>query len=176
MFCLTKKRTLAVVFFSLLLTACSQSSNRNVPVTKSVGKTKLYQTAQPVSLSDQQAVLAKLSAQEQAWRGTRYRIGGTSKKGVDCSGFMQVTFKELFGISLPRMTVDQAKVGRKVAKSELKAGDLVFFNTGRGPNGKHVGVYNANGQFLHASTRGGVIYSSLTSPYWSKTYWQARRL
>lgn len=176
MFCLTKKRTLAVVFFLLLLTACSQSSNRHAPVTKSVGKTKLYQTAQPVSLSDQQAVLAKLSAQEQAWRGTRYRIGGTSKKGVDCSGFMQVTFKELFGISLPRMTVDQAKVGRKVAKSELKAGDLVFFNTGRGPNGKHVGVYTANGQFLHASTRGGVIYSSLNSPYWSKTYWQARRL
>lgn len=89
---------------------------------------------------------------------------------------MQVTFKDLFGIDLPRTTTEQAKAGERISKDELRTGDLVFFKTGRGPNGKHVGVYVKNGQFLHASTKGGVIYSDLDSPYWSKAFWQARRL
>lgn len=126
--------------------------------------------------SNGQSNIARLSAYQKSWRGTRYRLGGTSRKGVDCSGFTQATFRDLFGIQLPRMTVDQAKKGRKIPKSQLQAGDLVFFNTGRGPNGKHVGVYVKNGQFMHASSKKGVIYSDLNSPYWSKTFWQARRL
>lgn len=127
-------------------------------------------------LNDPIMVISSLSEQQREWKGTPYRIGGTTRSGVDCSGFMQVTFRELFGIHLPRMTVEQAKVGKRVSKKELRTGDLVFFNTGRGPNGKHVGVYVKNGQFLHASTKGGVIYSDINSPYWSNAYWQARRL
>ncbi|RDE73008.1 endopeptidase [Haemophilus sputorum] len=169
-------KVLALATFSVILTACSSSTNQNVkgPIKAKAG---IFKTNRVISnLDDQIMVIANLSEHQQEWQGTRYRIGGNSKSGVDCSGFMQITFRDLFGIDLPRMTVDQAKEGTKISKSELRTGDLVFFNTGRGPNGKHVGVYVKNGQFLHASTKGGVIYSDMDSPYWTKTFWQARRL
>lgn len=156
------------------LTACSTSTTQPQTV-----QSKIFNRAadnNKVSLSNAAMVQAHLAQRQTEWKGTRYRLGGNSKKGIDCSGFTQLTFKELFGISLPRMTTEQAKVGKKVEKSELQAGDLVFFKTGRGPNGRHVGIYVKDGTFLHASTKGGVIYSKLSSPYWSKTYWQARRL
>ena len=162
-------KVLALATFSVILTACSSNSDQNVkgPIKAKAG---IFKTNRVISnLDDQIMVIANLSEHQQEWQGTRYRIGGNSKSGVDCSGFMQITFRDLFGIDLPRMTVDQAKEGTKISKSELRTGDLVFFNTGRGPNGKHVGVYVKNGQFLHASTKGGVIYSDMDSPYWTKT-------
>ena len=63
-----------------------------------------------------------------------------------------------------------------IEKEDIQTGDLVFFKTGRGPNGYHVGIYVKEDKFLHASTKGGVVYSSLNSDYWRKTYWQARRI
>lgn len=169
--CISK---LALVSVAAILTACSSSDSVRVsgPIKAKAG---VYRTNQ-ANLGDPIMVMANLSEHQQEWKGTRYRLGGTSKSGVDCSGFMQITFRDLFGIDLPRTTTEQAKEGTRVSKSEIKTGDLVFFKTGRGPNGKHVGVYVKNGQFLHASTKGGVIYSDLDSPYWSKTFWQARRL
>lgn len=169
-----------IAVFGLILAAClglSACSSAPEPK-KSAGSSRIFNKVQNrnISLADPSTVQAYLAQRQTEWKGTRYRLGGNSKRGIDCSGFTQLTFKELFGISLPRMTTEQAKVGVKVAKSDLQAGDLVFFNTGRGPNGKHVGIYVKDGQFLHASTKGGVIYSSLNSPYWSKAYWQARRL
>lgn len=163
---------------TLILTACAGSStsyskHKNAPFSSEARQAK---SQYKVSLSDPIMAISRLSEHQQEWKGTRYRLGGTTKRGVDCSGFTQLTYRELFGINLPRMTVDQAKAGRKIAKSQLRTGDLVFFNTGRGPNGKHVGIYVKGDQFLHASTKGGVIYSSLNSPYWSKAFWQARRL
>lgn len=165
---------LMLVSAAAILTACSSTPSKTSH-SNSKQVNKIYRTNR-ASLDDPIMVIANLSEHQQEWKGTRYRLGGTSRNGVDCSGFMLVTFRDLFGIDLPRMTVDQAKVGTKISKHEIKTGDLVFFNTGRGPNGKHVGVYVKNGQFLHASTKGGVIYSDMDSPYWSKAYWQARRL
>lgn len=163
------KRWLSVAGFIAsisILSACSSTTSNS----KRVG------TGHYSDLSDPIMVIDRLDAQQQQWKGTGYKLGGNTKSGIDCSGFMQVTFKDLFGIKLPRTTNEQAKSGKQIAKSELRPGDLVFFKTGRGPNGKHVGVYVKNGQFLHASTKGGVIYSALNSPYWSKAFWQARRL
>ncbi|MGC7590194.1 C40 family peptidase [Bisgaard Taxon 46] len=128
------------------------------------------------SLNDPIMAIALLSEQQREWAGTPYRLGGQSQRGIDCSGFVQKTFLERFNIKLPRMTVDQAKYGQLVSKGDIQTGDLVFFKTGRGPNGYHVGIYVKDDLFLHASTKGGVIYSSLNSPYWSKKYWQARRI
>ncbi|TDQ59030.1 putative lipoprotein NlpC [Mesocricetibacter intestinalis] len=127
-------------------------------------------------LGDPIMVIALLSEQQYEWAGTPYVLGGQSRRGVDCSGFVQTTFMHRFNVALPRMTKDQAKAGVYIEKEDIQTGDLVFFKTGAGPNGYHVGIYVKEDKFLHASTKGGVIYSSLQSPYWRKTYWQARRI
>ncbi|WP_301098947.1 NlpC/P60 family protein [Otariodibacter sp.] len=158
----------------LTLVGCSSTVDRQVS-SHNVKRVNSYPLSQG-NISDPIFVISGLSDQHQEWKGTRYVLGGTTKNGVDCSAFVQLTFRQLFGLNLPRMTKDQAKEGNKVSKSNLRPGDLVFFKTGRGPNGYHVGIYAQNGKFLHASTKGGVIYSDLNSPYWSKTYWQARRV
>lgn len=118
-------------------------------------------------------LLDKLMAQYKEWKGTRYRMGSHSKSGTDCSGFVLMTFREQFGIELPRSTREQNKLGQDVKKTDLVSGDLVFFHTGRYD---HVGIYLQDGQFLHASTRAGVKISKLTEPYWMRTYWKAKRL
>ncbi|EIJ74453.1 NlpC/P60 family protein [Haemophilus haemolyticus] len=105
------------------------------------------------------------------WVGTRYRMGGTTKRGIDCSAFMQTTFSEAFGIELPRSTAEQRYLGKQISKSELKKGDLVFFR-----KNNHVGVYIGNNQFMHASTGQGVMISSLDEEYWARTYTQSRRI
>ncbi|OOF65554.1 NlpC/P60 family protein [Rodentibacter sp. Ppn85] len=105
------------------------------------------------------------------WAGTRYRMGGTNKRGIDCSAFMQTTFLNAYGIKLPRSTAEQRYLGHKISKHELQKGDLVFF---RGNN--HVGVYIGNNQFMHASSSQGVTISSLDENYWTRTYTQSRRI
>ncbi|WP_349496623.1 C40 family peptidase [Cobetia amphilecti] len=107
------------------------------------------------------------------WAGTPYRLGGTNTRGIDCSALMQHVFSDGFGIDLPRTTTDQVKRGKRIDKSQLKPGDLVFFRPSRRYN--HVGVYVGNGYFLHASTSRGVKLSRLDNVYWSRHYWQSRR-
>ncbi len=85
--------------------------------------------------------MAQLSEQQHEWYRTPYRIGGNTKSGVDCSGFVMRTFSDRFAIQLPRTTTAQSKVGIEVGLDEIQTGDLVFFKTGRGPNGYHVGIY-----------------------------------
>lgn len=127
-------------------------------------------------LSDSITVIAKLNEQLSQWRGTPYRFGGMGMDGVDCSGFVQVTFRDQFAMQLPRNTSDQARVGSPVDKDELLPGDLVFFRTGSGESGLHVGIYDTDNQFIHASTSHGVMRSSLNNTYWRNKYWQARRI
>jgi len=108
------------------------------------------------------------------WQTVKYRYGGLSKKGVDCSGFVYLAFLEQFGVKLPRNTRLQVKLGKTIAKNELKTGDLVFFKTSR--HVRHVGIYLDNNQFIHASSSKGVTTSSLKSRYWARKYWTAKRL
>lgn len=156
-----------VTAMSMFLIACSNSMNEDIATHSIDYKGQLNDPIMTITL---------LSEQQRIWAGTPYRLGGQSRNGIDCSAFVQTTFLNRFGISLPRTTRDQAQVGRKINKADIQTGDLVFFRTGRGPNGYHVGVYVKEDKFLHASTKGGVIYSSLNSPYWRKVYWQARRI
>lgn len=163
-----------VSLLSLFLVGCS--STNGTSSTKIIKKGQQSNIHYQGQLDDPIMVIALLSEQQREWAGTKYRLGGTTKSGVDCSGFTQATFRDRFNIKIPRITVDQAKVGKKVSLSQIQTGDLVFFKTGRGPNGHHVGIYVKDNQFLHASTKGGVIYSSLDSPYWKRVFWQVRRL
>lgn len=127
-------------------------------------------------LSDSITVIAQLNEQLSQWHGTPYRYGGMGRGGVDCSGFVYLTFRDRFDLQLPRTTVAQTDIGTRIRKDELLPGDLVFFKTGSGENGLHVGIYDTDDQFIHASTSQGVIRSSLNNVYWKKVFWQARRI
>jgi cell wall-associated NlpC family hydrolase len=108
------------------------------------------------------------------WRGTPYQLGGTTLKGVDCSAFMQVIFDDYLGEKLPRTTLEQMKVGKKIRRKRVDLGDLVFFKTG--PTTYHVGVMVDRRHFLHAGTTGGVMISDLNARYWTVRYLTARRV
>jgi probable lipoprotein NlpC len=125
-------------------------------------------------LSDPEAVKDALYAQYDEWKGTQYQLRGLSKNGIDCSGFVHMTFKSKLGVMLPRSSDLQAELGIDVDKDQLQAGDLVFFKTGR--TVRHVGVYLEDGRFLHASTKLGVVISRLNENYWKSAYWKAKRL
>ena len=127
-------------------------------------------------LSDSITVIAQLNEQLSQWRGTPYRYGGMGRGGVDCSGFVFLTYRDRFDLQLPRTTVAQTDIGTRIDKDDLLPGDLVFFKTGSGENGLHVGIYDTDDQFIHASTSRGVIRSSLNNVYWKKVFWQARRI
>ena len=109
--------------------------------------------------------------------GVNYRRGGTDPdNGLDCSGFVQVVFSEAVGLLLPRTAGEQSKVGEKVDKTELKAGDLVFFNTMRHAF-SHVGIYLGDNRFLHAPRTGAEVrVEDMRQSYWSKRYNGARRV
>lgn len=106
--------------------------------------------------------------------GTPYKWGGTTVKGFDCSGFMQYVFDK-YDVELSRTSKSQAKMGVEVDKDELRAGDLVFFNTdGKGIS--HAGIYLGDGKFAHSSSTRGVSVNKLNESYYVKRYVTARRI
>ena len=107
------------------------------------------------------------------WIGIPYRWGGTTRRGIDCSAFVQQYIRQNLGIELPRTTAGQRYEGVPIEKHELVPGDLVFFRR-RGV--RHVGVYLSGGEFIHASSSRGVTISELDSDYWSRYYWMSRRI
>lgn len=117
---------------------------------------------------------AALYRQYKEWKGTNYRLGGLNKEGVDCSGFVYLTYRSKFGISLPRTTRYQSAQGMAVSRQALQPGDLVFFKTGAGK--RHVGIFVEERKFLHASSSNGVMLSNLDNSYWAAKYWTARRI
>ena len=110
--------------------------------------------------------------------GIRYRYGGTdATRGLDCSAFTGTIYSRALGIRLPRSSNQQYREGKTIKRDELKIGDLVFFKTRRrrAPV-SHVGIYIGQSLFAHASTKYGVVISSLEHPYYNRTYVGARRL
>ncbi len=109
--------------------------------------------------------------------GIHYRFGGTNPDdGLDCSGFVQVVFKDALGKLLPRTAAEQSQVGDVVAKQELKPGDLVFFNTMRRAF-SHVGIYLGDNRFMHSPRTGAEVrVEDMSQSYWTKRYNGARRL
>lgn len=109
-------------------------------------------------------------------RDIRYRRGGRAPStGFDCSGFVQYVFAHALGIDLPDDSVSQSTAGIRVARNELKTGDLVFFHT-RGKGVSHVGIYLDNGRFIHSPSTGKrVRVDELSDRYWARRYVGARR-
>lgn len=121
----------------------------------------------------QAASVSELTATASKYIGVPYVYGGTTASGLDCSGFTKLVFKQL-GHDLNRTAAAQYKQGTSVSKSNIKAGDLVFFNTIGGVS--HVGISLGGSKFIHAGTSTGVTVANLNSSYWSKRYIGAKRV
>jgi lipoprotein Spr/probable lipoprotein NlpC len=109
------------------------------------------------------------------WVGTPYSYGNNSRRGTDCSGFVTRVFKEVYGITLQRSSRSMFTSVKRVAKTEMHTGDLVFFRRGRGPI-YHVGIYLKDGKFAHSATNGGVMVSSLHQGYYRSHFYAAGRV
>jgi cell wall-associated NlpC family hydrolase len=152
----------------LLLVACSSAPSRTID------SVAIPLNPNATDLNNSPAVLQSLSAQYNIWQQTPYQWGGLTRKGVDCSGFVYITYREALGHNIPRSTEYQAQLGQSIARNKLRSGDLVFFQTGK--KSSHVGIYLSDSNFLHASTSQGVTVSSLDNVYWNKAYRNAKRL
>ncbi len=109
--------------------------------------------------------------------GVRYRWGGNDEdSGLDCSGFVRLVFKDSVGTSLPRTAKEMSEVGQRIDSSQLKPGDLVFFNTMR-RTFSHVGIYLGDNHFLHAPRTGAEVrVENMENSYWMQRYNGARRI
>lgn len=121
-----------------------------------------------------------ITAFAKQFEGVKYKFGGTTKKGMDCSGLVYESFNA-FNIQLPRISRDMAKEGKIVMLDSLEVGDLLFFKTNRKRNTiSHVGLVvtalPGNIEFIHATTSQGVIISSLAERYWYFSFAEARRM
>lgn len=172
-------KSISFILFVVLLTGCSNSSNYQSD-NQNISKTKQNKSVTNINTEETLYVKEDASNLDQAfkefyneWKNVKYKFGGNSKKGIDCSAFTQRAFKEKFNITIPRTTRTQVNSGKKIPKTELLLGDLVFFKTGK--TDRHVGIYMGDGTFLHASIK-GVKYTKLNKPFYKKAYWTSRRV
>jgi len=129
-----------------------------------------------VAASSQALVMQGVVARALDYIGVPYRFGGSSPRGFDCSGLVNYVFRETLGVTLPRTSRQLATVGVRVAREELRPGDLVFFNTRGAPN-SHVGIYLGDGRFVHAPrARSLVRIDRLEDPGYRGRFEGARRL
>lgn len=166
-------RILSPVLFAILL-AFSSFVHAELPVTEQpLPVVADAASSEPAKEKSQDLLLYALSL-----NGTAYKYGGrNADSGFDCSGFVSHVFREAAGLALPHSARAMSQNGAQIAKTELKPGDLVFFNTLRRAF-SHVGIYLGENRFIHASSSatGDVMVSDLTEKYWSKRFNGARRL
>ena len=135
-----------------------------------------------VSIEDEQKTTAhkgsrsELVKEAHKWIGTRYKYGGESRKGVDCSGLVMSVYRDQTGIKLPRSSAQQKEFCSPLERGQLLEADLVFFSTSRNGRVSHVGLYIGQGRFIHSSTSKGVIISSLDEDYYKRHYHSAGRV
>lgn len=165
------QKLLLLAFISLLLSSCG--------ISKSASSSRVSKT-EKTSKPSNNAKANKIVSYAKTFKGTRYKFGGTTKKGMDCSGLVFVAFgKE--DIALPRVSRDMAKTGKPISLSKSTEGDLVFFRTNKSKKSiNHVGlvVGSRKGQiiFIHSTTSKGVIISSMDEGYWKNAFVEARRV
>ena len=170
------KRTNLLVRFSVTALALSVfttscTTNQKQPAALN---TDLNRARSAEKQSQANKVEQRILEEYRRWKSTRHRLGGTSRQGVDCSGFVKVVYKDVFNINLPRTTKAQVLQGKSISFNELQPGDLVFFKPPNYP--RHVGIFLSRSKFVHASKTKGVTISKIDSHYWGKYYWTARRI
>ncbi|MFV0540487.1 MAG: C40 family peptidase [Aestuariibaculum sp.] len=168
-----------ILLFALLLvcfSSCKSSKN-----TRSKKTTTTQTTKNRISKKTKTATKAELIIDyAKTFEGVKYKWGGTTRAGMDCSGLVYKAFDE-YNVQLPRISRDMAKRGEKIALSRVVAGDLVFFKISKKRNTiNHVGLIisteNNTVKFIHSTTSRGVITSSMDEPYWKKYFVEARKV
>ncbi|MGB3774659.1 MAG: C40 family peptidase [Leeuwenhoekiella sp.] len=163
-------KTLVLFFLGICLISCGSTKKNSKP--GSSDSTRYYHVP-----SDKRVV--NIVNDALSFEGTRYKWGGTTRKGMDCSGLVYTAFLNE-KIQLPRVSRDMAREGTRIQKKEVTIGDLLFFRTEGSKRINHVGlvVDIRPGEiiFVHSTTSRGVIVSSLDENYWSKAYIEARRV
>lgn len=167
------KQILPIIFLLLIVSSCK--SKKTYSSKKKEGHTvKVNTTEKPTEEAETIVKFAK------KFEGTRYKYGGTTKRGMDCSGLIYTSFKE-HDITLPRTTSGLKSTGDWIDVKAVNVGDLLFFATKKNSRKiNHVGIVTnvrtGNVEFLHASSSRGVMISSLAEKYWYFAFVQARRV
>ena len=171
------KEVTKILLFCIVILSIASCSARKQPGQKHHAK---YSNADISKLSKQygirltQADNITLYDACSHWFGVRHRMGGNTKKGVDCSGLVSIIYKQVYGISTERNSAAiLSKNCTPINRNNLREGDLVFFKTlgtGNPKTPTHIGIYLKNGKFIHASTSKGVIVSSMSEPYYIRTW------
>jgi len=172
------KKIALILILVIFATGCKSSKNKRV-VTKKTRTTKST-TKTPTPKTTNNKTAEDVVDYAKTFEGVRYKYGGTTKKGMDCSGLVYTAFKKE-DISLPRTARDMAKTGNWVDLKEVEQGDLLFFATKKNSRTvNHVGIVTSSRighvEFIHSSTSKGVIISNLAERYWYFAFVQARRI
>ena len=165
------KRILPLLLLLLIITSCGSSKSTS---------NSTYKKERTSSRTSHRAASNNIIDYARTFRGTRYKYGGTTSRGMDCSGLVYVAFGNE-NIQMPRVSRDMATRGTKISLSKVAEGDLVFFRTNKNSrNINHVGIVTeTNGdaiRFIHSTTSKGVIESSLDERYWKNAFVQARKI
>jgi lipoprotein Spr len=121
--------------------------------------------------------LTPLSTFVMSWYGVKYKLGGNTKRGIDCSQYTKRLYWDVYGRKLGNNCAEQWKETKRILKDSLITGDIVFFRSTQSPSGWHCGLYLGNGTFAHAANRKeGVKISSLSEPRYLRAYKGAGRL
>lgn len=177
------KKTILLLVLLLCICACKSSKRSKVVTKKSkIEKrdTKVISTPK-LNETRNKSTSSKIVDYSKQFIGTRYKWGGTTKRGMDCSGLVYESFKA-YQIYLPRISRDMAKKGRKINLKQTLKGDLLFFKTGNNRRNSinHVGlvveIRDNNIFFIHATSSKGVIISSINNAYWKSAFTEVRRV
>ncbi len=174
------------IMILILLAAFSLNSNAQNSKSTSSNSTSKQEISDPDNLASQffsQVMGVAISATSNTkmyqfiydWLGTPYRLGGDTKKGVDCSGFAFQLYEKTFNTIIGSNSRNIFSMVNPVSKVELKEGDLVFFKI-KSKSISHVGVYIGDNKFAHASSSKGVMISNLNEPYWQRYFYKGGRL
>lgn len=175
------EKIMYLAMISLLLWSCGSSKPAySKTYSKSSSSSSNLRILKSSSYGNVSSGVKRILNDAEDYLGTPYRLGGTNKKGFDCSGLVITVFSSN-NVKLPRRSEDQAKEGNRIEVQQVKPGDLLFFATAGGTKVSHVGIVNdisSRGEitFIHASTSKGVIISSLNDAYWNKAFLFARRV
>lgn len=177
-----KIKYIVLILFLFAIASCSSSrrityKSSEYKKTEKRDRSRSSNKNKEVKISGSKSVNSVLK-EAHKYAGTPYKYGGTTRSGLDCSGLVINAF-DAANFKMPRISRDQANVGKEIRLRDVKEGDLVFFTTS-GSSINHVGIVDKviKGEvyFIHSSTSKGVIVSSLEETYWNKRFVKATRV